>query len=300
MKYRFADCVVDTKQGRLYRAGKVVDITPKVFDVLVDLLEQRGRLVSREALLDRHWSGLYVTDGTLTTLMGRIRRVVGHSSSQPILETIRKKGYRFVAEVSVSEAANHEYVPETAEATALPPELSEPEPAATESSEPVSVSSALPEVPAKTISVAAERRQLTILCCQRIGDSDPLDTDDVEEYYQHEQQLRQWCLECFTPLGGHLAQSMSDTLMFYFGYPQAFEDNAQRALLAALRLLEQLQSLPREWGDTPALSGANRHSQRIDDYRISRFGYRFDAIEFRARLRLWHCICANRQRFKVY
>ena len=269
MIYRFADCVIDTRLGRFYRDGKAVDMTPKMFAVLVHLLEKRGELIKRETLLQQHWPGLYIADGTLTTEIGRLRRAIGHSKHCKLIETVHRKGYRFVAE-AVSAQPDHESAPAATETVAEPVTFTEPDsesaalvipqqnlrqsagiasapastaaltasaPAASELAD--SVPPACAKISPKTFPVAAERRQLTVLCCQRVSEND--DSDDVDAQYRCQQQLRQWCLECFTPLGGHLAQSLADTLMFYFGYPQAFEDNAQRALLAALRLLEQLQ-----------------------------------------------------------
>jgi DNA-binding winged helix-turn-helix (wHTH) protein len=204
--------VVDTRQSRLYRAGKPIDIMPKVFDVLVHLLEQKGELVAREVLLQRHWPKLHISEESLTTHIGRIRRAIGHSKQCPLIKTVHGKGYCFVAEL-VSEQSDDESVPLMTEPVPEPVAASE-SPARTTAELPAASADTLstvsdpasfdsPELSARTIPVAAERRQLTVLCCQRISVYD--DADDVEAQYQYEQQLRQRCMECFTPLGGHLA-----------------------------------------------------------------------------------------------
>jgi class 3 adenylate cyclase len=97
--------------------------------------------------------------------------------------------------------------------------------------------------------MGAERRQLTVLSCQRINSADS-DALDAEELYQIEQAFRHWCLECLIPLGAYLAQTLRDGLVFYFGYPQAQEDSARRAVLAGLQLLDKVPQTPA--ASTPA------------------------------------------------
>jgi class 3 adenylate cyclase/predicted ATPase len=89
----------------------------------------------------------------------------------------------------------------------------------------------------------AERRQLTVLFCDLVdstalaGQLDPEDLREVVRAYQAT------CAEVIQQLGGHIAQYLGDGLLIYFGYPQAHEDDAQRAVRASLGMLNAVQAL---------------------------------------------------------
>lgn len=105
MRYRFGDCELDTEAFELRSAGRVVDVEPQVFDILVCLLARRERVVPKEELLDAVWGNRFVTDSALTTRIKQARRVVGDDGqAQRFIRTVYGRGYRFVAEVSVGEA----------------------------------------------------------------------------------------------------------------------------------------------------------------------------------------------------
>ena len=89
----------------------------------------------------------------------------------------------------------------------------------------------------------AERRQLTVMFCDLVdsttlsGHLDPEDYRDVVRAYQRV------CSEIITRFEGHVAQFLGDGLLVYFGYPQAHEDDAQRAVRAGLGMLATLGDL---------------------------------------------------------
>ncbi len=107
---------------------------PQVLDVLCHLVENRGRLVTREDLLDAVWGDRFVSDSALSTRIKQARRLVGDDgTSQALIRTVHGRGYRFVAEVTI-ETGSGEPVggPEpgdgpttaaSADAGQLPPEL---------------------------------------------------------------------------------------------------------------------------------------------------------------------------------
>ena len=66
MLYRFADCALDSQQHQLRRGKQLLDVEPRMFAVLLYLLERPGELVTRDELFDQCWPGMYVSDGTLT------------------------------------------------------------------------------------------------------------------------------------------------------------------------------------------------------------------------------------------
>jgi len=103
--YSFDDVVVDCAAGQVRKGDQVRKITPRAFRVLVYLLRQRGRIVDKQELFENVWKGTFVTDNALTRTIAEIRRVVGDHAEKPgYLETVPKRGYRFIAEVEVSQA----------------------------------------------------------------------------------------------------------------------------------------------------------------------------------------------------
>src|SRR2546427_3317579 len=89
----------------------------------------------------------------------------------------------------------------------------------------------------------AERRQLTVMFCDLV-DSTPLagrlDPEDSREVVRAYQQV---CSEVITRFDGHIAQLLGDGLLVYFGYPQAHEDDAHRAVRAGLGMLAAMGDL---------------------------------------------------------
>ena len=96
--YEFGPFRVDVREGLLRRGGEPVSLTPKAFETLVVLLENRGRLVSKDALLKRVWPDTFVEDSNLTFNISTLRKALGQGSqSERYIETVPRRGYRFVA-----------------------------------------------------------------------------------------------------------------------------------------------------------------------------------------------------------
>lgn len=96
----FGDWQVDASANRLQNALRAKQIEPKAMDVLVYLCRHAGKVVSSEALLNQCWPGLDTGDNPLHKTINQLRRALGDSASQPkYIETIRKRGYRALAEV---------------------------------------------------------------------------------------------------------------------------------------------------------------------------------------------------------
>lgn len=102
-------------------AGTVCRLTPKAMAVLTCLADQAGRVVSREALLQRVWDGAFVSDDALSTVIYELRKAFDDKGSDPrYIETIRKGGYRLIAPVSTSSSEVTD-VPVEPAAEASPP-----------------------------------------------------------------------------------------------------------------------------------------------------------------------------------
>ena len=100
--YRFGPFTVDRAAYRLTRDGQPVDVTPKLLDLLLHLLDHAGTLVTKEALLDALWPDANVTDNALTQAVSELRQALGDDASAPrFIKTVARRGYRFVAPVDI-------------------------------------------------------------------------------------------------------------------------------------------------------------------------------------------------------
>ncbi|HUF79195.1 MAG TPA: winged helix-turn-helix domain-containing protein [Thermoanaerobaculia bacterium] len=92
------ECEVDLSVGTIRRrGGQAVRVEPKALAVLDLLLQRRGRLVTRDELLERVWSGRYVTDHVLSRSVSLLRKALADDSGSPhYIETIPTRGYRLI------------------------------------------------------------------------------------------------------------------------------------------------------------------------------------------------------------
>jgi DNA-binding winged helix-turn-helix (wHTH) protein/tetratricopeptide (TPR) repeat protein len=100
-RWRFGSCSVDASRRELRRDGAVVDMQPRVFDLLVCLLENHDRAVGKDELQDAVWPGMFITETALTRAVMKARKAVGDDASrQDFIKTVHGHGYRFVAELT--------------------------------------------------------------------------------------------------------------------------------------------------------------------------------------------------------
>ncbi len=98
--YSFGEWQLDTRLSELRCAGKPLTLEPKVFDVLLYLIEHRERVVSHEELMQHVWSGQPIRDATLVRCIRAARRAIGDNGRvQRCIKTLRHRGYRFVVPV---------------------------------------------------------------------------------------------------------------------------------------------------------------------------------------------------------
>jgi len=106
VKYRFARYEIDASRRELLRDGVIVEVQPKVLDVLIHLVRHRERVVSKQELLDELWGDAAVSEGVLSTAVHAARSAVEDTASRAwAIKTVARHGYRFVAEVAESEVA---------------------------------------------------------------------------------------------------------------------------------------------------------------------------------------------------
>ena len=121
--FHFGEVTLDVRERRLLRGTEAVRLLPKAYDVLVALVQQRGRLVTKDELLRRLWPESFVEEGGLTVHVSALRKALGEDAHRPIyIETVARSGYRFIAAVTCDLA--HEK-PLTPSAITRPVELYE-------------------------------------------------------------------------------------------------------------------------------------------------------------------------------
>jgi DNA-binding winged helix-turn-helix (wHTH) protein len=105
--YHFGEFVLDPARRSLARADSAVSLTPKAFDVLLFLVQNPNRVVTKEELLQAVWGDTIVEEGNLTQYISHLRKALDHNSEDTrLIVTISRKGYQFTARVSVAEAAS--------------------------------------------------------------------------------------------------------------------------------------------------------------------------------------------------
>jgi class 3 adenylate cyclase len=231
MLYTFGDCELDTDLYILRRAGQVVHLSPKVFQVLIYLLEHRDRVIAKDELCVQVWPEQFIADATLESALRAVRQAVGDSGhAQRVIQTRRGYGYRFVASVIKHIAQSPDAEARTA---SFPPYTGE-------SSQPATVP---PEETGPEVGHAAsgaEHRHLTVLSCDLVDSTALVTNLDPETLREVVRACHDACAAVVRRFDGSVAQRLGESWLVYFGYPQAHEDDAQRAVHAGLALVQAM------------------------------------------------------------
>ena len=103
-----------TDEGRLFKDGQQVSLTPKAFDLLLALVSNPGRLLTKQELLDLVWPDSFVEEANLSVKMSELRRALGEGAAEhKFVETVPRRGYRFVAGVKAIEKEERATTPPT-------------------------------------------------------------------------------------------------------------------------------------------------------------------------------------------
>ncbi|HKC12357.1 MAG TPA: FHA domain-containing protein [Vicinamibacteria bacterium] len=99
MRLLFGECVLDTETRQVRCAGQPVHLTPKAFELLLALLEQRPRVVPKAELQKRLWPDTHVLEANLPNLVAELRTAVGDKARNPLfVRTVHGFGYAFCGE----------------------------------------------------------------------------------------------------------------------------------------------------------------------------------------------------------
>jgi DNA-binding winged helix-turn-helix (wHTH) protein len=222
MLYLFENFVLDPDRRELRRENALIAVQPQVFDLLEYLITHRDRVVSKDDILRAVWGGRIVSESALTTRINATRHAVDDDGDQQrLIRTIPRKGIRFVGAVQ-------ERAQPLDQATTAPAVIKVGTPELT----PVGGDKA----------ASAERRQLTIASCElSLGAAAAgMDPEDLREIIQ---SYHGCIVEMTRRHDGLVARTYGQTGLIYFGYPEAHEDDPERAVRAALGLVAAVAAL---------------------------------------------------------
>src|SRR5215470_13633120 len=99
MMFRFGEYTLDVVRGCLRTADRDIELRPKSFEVLRCLVENAGRLVTKDELIKTVWPNVVVTDDSLMQCVSEVRHAIA-DDGQSIIKTVPRRGYRFAVPVS--------------------------------------------------------------------------------------------------------------------------------------------------------------------------------------------------------
>jgi TolB-like protein/DNA-binding winged helix-turn-helix (wHTH) protein/Tfp pilus assembly protein PilF len=104
--FEFGEYRLDPAECRLLRDGEIIPLTPKALELLCALVENGGRLMEKNRLIEMLWADAFVEEGNLADNISKIRQALGDNRKAPkFIETISGRGYRFIADVEAIEAS---------------------------------------------------------------------------------------------------------------------------------------------------------------------------------------------------
>jgi DNA-binding winged helix-turn-helix (wHTH) protein len=107
VQFLFGDCVLDPDRRELTRGSQAIAVGPQVFDLLVYLVQNRERVVSKDELLHAVWGGRIVSESTMTSHINAVRKAIGDSGEeQRLIRTVAPKGFRFVGDVREGQSSD--------------------------------------------------------------------------------------------------------------------------------------------------------------------------------------------------
>ena len=122
--FQFGDFVFDLDQSVLSQGGKPISLPPKAIKLLSVLIENHGQIVEKEKLLREVWQDAFVEEGNITYTVRLLRKTLNDKPQQPTyIETVPKRGYRFIADVDERSSTNG-YQPKEVEVTEDAPQSS--------------------------------------------------------------------------------------------------------------------------------------------------------------------------------
>lgn len=223
---RFADFELDREAYELRRNGQVVRVQRIPLELLFLLAERRGHLVTREEIFERIWGKkvFLETESSINTAVRKLRQTLSDDRGNPrFIETVPAKGYRFIAEL-------HEPV----RADALNRNASRG-----------SRNDKL-KIAESQDGTIGERRHLTVMVCVLTNPAGRSAFRDPDQWWALAVEYHRTVSQAIEYYGGHVCQYRGDGVVAYFGWPEAHEDDAERAVRAGLATLDAIVKLNQE------------------------------------------------------
>jgi class 3 adenylate cyclase/tetratricopeptide (TPR) repeat protein len=242
LRYHFEDCALDTDARELCRGTSAVPVEPQVFDLLVYLIRNRDRVVSKDDLIASIWHGRIVSESTLNTRISAARFVIGdNGKDQRIIKTWPRKGIRFVGIVREEQRSpdGKAAIPASARVQneAIPPK-----------SRLDTLAHRVPEHAHERDSgdvLMDERKHITVLRADLKRTLEVLGQHDPEEALKIFEAVLTLMTQAVHRYEGTVNRVTGDGIVALFGVPLAHEDHAVRACYAAL----ELQRAAKQYGE---------------------------------------------------
>ena len=111
MRLAFSDCVLDLDTREVFRKNRAVSLSPKAFELLELLVRERPKAVSKDAIHDALWRGVFVSDASLSNLVAELRAALGDDAERSrVIRTIRRFGYAFIGAAATAPESSIEAV----------------------------------------------------------------------------------------------------------------------------------------------------------------------------------------------
>jgi DNA-binding winged helix-turn-helix (wHTH) protein/class 3 adenylate cyclase len=260
--FLFGQFRLDRAGGGMFRRddrGVFVPVTigARALDLLAALIERGGAVVSKEEIVAAVWPKMAVEEGNLFVQISALRAILDREQSgQSCIQTVTGRGYRFIAPVtrcaggmeSHTSPGPHEGFP------IFPPDSAKP---------PVPIAKARSPEPQPSSISSAELRQLTVMVCELVGPaavSSRPDPEDLREVIAAFRRVVAKIVAGFDGfVGKYMGEYVGEVVLVYFGYPTAQENDAERAVRAALAIQRALS----EHNSEKVNKGAPELSARI-------------------------------------
>jgi DNA-binding winged helix-turn-helix (wHTH) protein/class 3 adenylate cyclase len=238
MIYTFENYQLDTQTYELHCGNTLCKLEPRVFAVLMYLVENRDHIVTRDELVDNLWPGQAISEAVLNNCIMTARKALGDSGEgQQTIRTHYAQGYRFVAEVI--EQLPDRVLSEAAMSANTPLFTVLPSSGATTPSSP---SMPLSDGSSPSQNVLAGDYGFVTVLCGSLEHPEALPQSAGGDAIQHlRQAFFELAQEEAEQHGGTFRYFGADGVLMVFGLPVAQEDHAQRAVLAGLNLQERLR-----------------------------------------------------------
>jgi class 3 adenylate cyclase/predicted ATPase len=222
MIYAFDEYLLDADRRELRRGAALIAAEPQTFDLLLYLVRNRERVVSKDNLMAAVWSGRIVSESTLSSQINAVRHAIGDDGErQMLVRTLPRKGFRFVGEVQEQCAREKFSVSEAADTTQR-----------TNGRE-----------AARSRIDRPERRQLSVMICNVSGAGAHSAARDPEDLLAVTSAYQDRIKAVVAEHDGFIGKILGDEVVVYFGYPRAREDDAERAVRAGLAAIKAVAAL---------------------------------------------------------